>query len=65
MAETSQQSLDAALGLAWADWEEHRRICCLSQEQFAKHLLSFHQQSCTTFVKSVTTFNNISSMQTR
>ena len=31
----------------WADWEDHRRICCLTQSQFAKHLLSFHQSNCT------------------
>ena len=36
------------------DWEKHRTICCLTQPQFAKHLLSIHEKYCEAFVYNST-----------
>ena len=30
----------------WNEWEHQRNICCLSQYDFAKHLLNYHSSFC-------------------
>ena len=45
----------AFLGVIWQDWESHRRKCCFTQTQFAKHLLILHEKYCPTYLTNSNT----------
>ena len=42
--------LKLVFGEIYNDWEKHRGICCLTQPQFAKHLLGIHEKFCQSYL---------------
>ena len=50
--EPKNSRIPEIIGGALTDWEEHRRLCCLSHNEFINHLLKVHRKSCTTYLEA-------------